>query len=180
MALGFRKVEIRCGLKPVHYPLVNQSQREFFLTHAILWRIFAERTSLHGIGVSYQKAMTFNPCSKIANTNSEVIRYFIVIVPIALFASLSRRDLGTRPIVSCGKAAPAKRSEKGDRDEKAIWYGVHEYLARTCTTSLHLKRGSGTTFNKSHSANLTLPEHKMPFATVLLEMNFGNVDVWKV
>ena len=34
-------------------PLINQSQREFFVTHAILWRIFAERTSLLGIGVSY-------------------------------------------------------------------------------------------------------------------------------
>ena len=45
------------------------------------------------------------------------------LVPIALFASLSQRGLGTRnegPFVSRAKAAPAKRSEKGDGDKNGM------------------------------------------------------------
>ena len=40
-----------------------------------------------------------------------------ILVPIALFASLSRRGLSMRNEVSRAKAPPAKRSEKGDGDE---------------------------------------------------------------
>ena len=44
---------------------------------------------------------------------------WISLVPIALFASLSRRGLDTRN-VSCAKTPPAKRREKSDGDENGI------------------------------------------------------------
>ena len=39
---------------------------------------------------------------------------------LVLFASLSRRGLGTRTFDSCAKAPPAKRSKKGYGDENQI------------------------------------------------------------
>ena len=52
-------------------------------------------------------------------TSSFVFEVLLILVPIALFSSLSRWGLGTR-IDSLAKAPPAKRCEKGYGDENEV------------------------------------------------------------
>ena len=76
---------------------------------------------------SYTQALEENNLGRV-NT-----RPWNILVPIALFASLSRRGLGTKidePFFSCAKVPPAKRSEKGDGDENGL--GRLERLGISC------------------------------------------------
>ena len=57
---------------------------------------------------------------------------FFTLVPIALFASLSWRALGTR--IGPTKAPPAERREKGYGDENGVLSPSSRFLPPTCPT----------------------------------------------